>query len=146
MTRGRYYYFKLIASYLILPWAAYVPSSLLLFSFASVTATAAPVGCRPARHRHLLAAAAAAAAAAVSVASLTRGRYYYFKLIASYLILPWAAYVPSSLLLFGFASETAAAAAAAAHAKVIQCFMETGQFDNHGLLPEGGGGFGFGFA
>ena len=38
---------------------------------------------------------------------MTRGRYYYFKLIASYLILPWAAYVPSSLLLFGFASETA---------------------------------------
>ena len=37
-------------------------------------------------------------------------------------------------------------AAAAAHAKVIQCFMETGQFDNHGLLPEGGGGFGFGTA
>ena len=29
------------------------------------------------------------------VASLTRGRYYYFKLIASYLILPWAAYIPS---------------------------------------------------
>jgi hypothetical protein len=31
----------------------------------------------------------------------------------------------------------AAVAAATTHTKVIHCFMETGQFDNHGLLPNG---------